>query len=91
MILLEDLLYEEYENEGTDYETQVLNAVVAAGMAPRTIAGAASDRHSVDAAFTLKDRDGNIVGPYRLEIKKDFKAQKNHFLFRWLLQVQPVR
>jgi len=75
MILLEDLLYEEYENEGAGYEAQVITALVAAGMSPKTIIGAGSDRHSVDAEFSLKDGDGNVVGPYRLEIKKDFKAQ----------------
>jgi hypothetical protein len=75
MILLEDLLYEEYENEGTGYEEQVISSLVAAGMSPKSIAGAGSDRHSVDAAFSLKDNEGNVVGPYRLEIKKDFKAQ----------------
>ena len=37
MILLEDLLYEEYENEGTDYETQVATSLIAAGMAPDTL------------------------------------------------------
>jgi len=75
MILIEDLLYEEYDNEGTGYEEQVINSLIAAGMLEDEIISVGSDRHREDAKFILKDNADNIIGPYKLEIKKDFKAQ----------------
>lgn len=75
MILLEELLFEDLDTEGSGYETLVLRALASAGMSPKKIAGAGSDRYSEDATFTLQDNEGNTVGPFKLEIKKDFKAQ----------------
>ena len=75
MIFLEELLYEELDTEGSRYETQVLRALASAGMSPKKAAGAGSDRYSEDATFTLKNSEGNQIGPFKLEIKKDFKAQ----------------
>lgn len=75
MIFLEELLFEELNTEGTGYETQVLKSLASAGMSPRKTTGAGSDRYSEDATFTLQDKQGNVIGPFKLEIKKDFKAQ----------------
>ena len=76
MILLEELLFEDFETEGTSYEAQVIKALIAAGMTEdsgEVVTG--SDRHKEDASFTLRDKSGNVIGPFKLEIKKDFKAQ----------------
>lgn len=75
MILLEDILFEDIETKGSTYERQVLDSLAAAKMAPRKVSTTSSDRYSEDATFTLETSDGNIVGPYKLEIKNDFKAQ----------------
>ena len=75
MIFLEELLFEEFETEGFGYEALVNNSLFAAGMTLRTATGAGSNRYSEDATFTLQDNKGNTVGPFKLEIKKDFKAQ----------------
>jgi hypothetical protein len=75
MIYLQELLFEDIETEGTNYEAQVISSLAAAGMSPKDLTGTGSDRHREDASFSLRDSQGNKLGPYKLEIKKDFKAQ----------------
>jgi hypothetical protein len=75
MILLEELLFEDFETEGTNYEKQVIDSLAAAGMLKDEVLSVGSDRHREDATFVLNDNMGNVIGPYKLEIKKDFKAQ----------------
>lgn len=76
MILLQHVLFEDIETKGSTYETQVIDSLVAAGLASSgDAAGAGSNRYTEDATFTLQDNEGNEVGPFKLELKKDFKAQ----------------
>lgn len=74
MILLQRILFEDRETKGSTYETQVIDSLVAAGLASGG-GGVGSNRYAEDATFTLQDNEGNKVGPFKLELKKDFKAQ----------------
>ena len=75
MILLEELLYEDYKNTGSTYEAQVFKSLKAAGMNADQDLGSGSDRHRPDTGFVLFDKHENKLGPYKLEIKKDMKTQ----------------
>ena len=75
MILLQHILFEGKEVKGSTYESQVLKSLIAADMTSVESTGAGSDRHREDMTFSLKDKEGNVVGPFKLEIKKDFSTQ----------------
>lgn len=75
MILLQRILFEDIETKGSTYETQVIDSLAASGLAFGDGGVAGSNRYTEDAAFTLHDSDGNEIGPFKLELKKDFKAQ----------------